>query len=181
MSEQERYDLMPPVSVLDHAQGLSDAAITLVEFGDYECSYCGLAYPIVKEIQLRLGTRLRFIFRNFPLTELHRHAREAAEAAEAAGDQGAFWEMHDMLFENQTMLGDGHLREYAEALGLDIKQFASEKQAHMSAKRVGLDVLSGLRSGVKSTPTFFISGLRHDDVFELPSLLKALERGAWKE
>ena len=101
----------------DHIQGPADAPVTLVEYGDYECPYCGAAYPIIKEVQARMGERLRFVFRNFPITTSHPHAGQAAEAAEAAGVQGPFWEMHDLLYENQQSLEDADLRGYAERLG----------------------------------------------------------------
>src|SRR6059058_4798396 len=110
--------LTPSVYEHDHAQGPATAPVTLVEYGDYECPYCGAAYPMVKEVQARLGDRLRFAYRHFPLSQAHPHAEHAAEAAEAAGAQGRFWEMHDTLFEHQRALDDAHLRLYAESLGL---------------------------------------------------------------
>jgi protein-disulfide isomerase len=109
MQESATARLTVPVSQRDHQQGPATAPVTLVEYGDYECPYCGEAYPIVKEIKLRLGDRLRFVFRNFPLTQSHPHAEHAAEAAEAAAAQGKFWEMHDSLFEHQQALDDTHL------------------------------------------------------------------------
>src|SRR4030081_2780636 len=110
-----RGQLPPPVSAEDHAAGPDDAAVTLVEYGDYECPYCGMAHPIVKRAQQELGNRLRFVFRNFPLAEAHPHARLAAQAAEAAAAQGKFWEMHDMLFENQSALEPADIVGYAES------------------------------------------------------------------
>src|SRR5436853_5636517 len=123
---------MPVAEERDHIHGSADAALTLVEYGDYECPYCGAAYPIVKEIQQRLGDRLRFVFRNFPITTAHPHAEHAAEAAEAADAQGKFWEMHDYLYEHQRALVDPKLEEYAAAVGLDVEQWvaAMESQAH---------------------------------------------------
>src|SRR2546423_12240032 len=112
-----------PVSQRDHQQGPETAPVTLVEYGDYECPYCGEAHPIVKELQRRLGDRLRFVFRNFPLTNAHPHAEHAAETAEAAGAQGKFWEMHDYLYEHQRALDDEHLETYAGTLGLDVERF----------------------------------------------------------
>src|SRR5215212_10828425 len=109
--------LTPPVSARDHSQGPADAPVTLVEYGDFECPHCGRAYPVIKEVQSALGDRLRFVFRNFPITNSHPHAQHSAEAAEAAGAQGKFWEMHDMLFEHQRGLDDHHLVEYAEQIG----------------------------------------------------------------
>ena len=122
--------------------------------------------------------RLRFAFRNFPITTSHPHAEQAAEAAEAAAAQGKFWEMHDHLYENQRHLRDDDLHSYAEALGLDVHVFDNELAEHVQADRVREDFMSGVRSGVNGTPTFFINGLRHDDSYELETLLRALERAA---
>jgi protein-disulfide isomerase len=156
-------ELTLPVSdKRDHAQGSPDAAVTLVEYGDYECPYCGAAYPIVKEVQARLGERLRFVFRNFPITTSHPHAQRAAEAAEAAAAQGRFWEMHDHLYEHQRHLEDADLHAYAEQLGLDVARFDNELATHAHADRVREDFMSGVRSGVNGTPTFYINGARHD-------------------
>jgi protein-disulfide isomerase len=162
----------------DHVQGAADAAVTLVEYGDYECPYCGAAYPIVKEIQARMGDRLRFVFRNFPITTSHLHAEQAAESAEAAAAQERFWEMHDLLYENQRRLEDDDLRAYAEQLGLDVERFGSELAEHVHAARVREDFMSGVRSGVNGTPTFYVNGARHDDSYELEILLDAVERAA---
>lgn len=164
-----------PVGERDHIQGPAAAPITLVEYGDYECPYCGQAYPIVKELQEQLGDRLRFVFRNFPLSTMHPHAELAAEAAETAGAHGKFWEMHDMLYEKQEALDDEDLVQYAGALGLDPSRFTNELAKHTHAARVREDFMSGARSGVNGTPTFFINGVRHDDSFELATLLKAME------
>src|SRR5579862_6325481 len=125
--------LLLPRTGHDHIQGPIDAPIALVEYGDYECPYCGEAYPVVKAIQERLGDRLCFAFRNFPLANSHPHAEHAAEAAEAAGAQGKFWEMHDMLYENQVALDDESLARYAKALGLDTPRLIGEvlSDAHM--------------------------------------------------
>ena len=162
-----------PVSQRDHQQGPATAPVTLVEYGDYECPYCGEAYPIVKEIQRRLG--VRFVFRNFPLTQSHPHAEHAAEAAEAAAVQEKFWEMHDYLFEHQQALDDAHLVQYAVTLNLDKETFVREMTEHVHANRVHEDFLSGVRSGVNGTPTFFINGVRHDASYELETLLAAIE------
>jgi formate-nitrite transporter family protein len=154
--------LTPPVSERDHVAGHADAPVTLVEYGDYECPHCGRAYPIVKVAQVRLGSLLRFVFRNFPLSEAHPHAEHAAEAAEAAGAQGKFWEMHDVIFEHQDALEDEDLIAYADALGLDAGRVARELEEGVWAKRVREDFRSGVRSGVNGTPTFFVNGLRYD-------------------
>src|SRR4051812_47478292 len=113
MADEDIARLTMPVGARDHAQGPADAPVTLVEYGDYECPHCGRAYPIIKEVQRRLGLKLRFIFRNFPLSESHPHAQQAAEAAEAAAAPGRFWEMHDMLYEHQQALDTSHLVGYA--------------------------------------------------------------------
>jgi protein-disulfide isomerase len=162
----------------DHIQGPAEAAVTLVEYGDYECPYCGAAYPIIKEVQERMGERLRFVFRNFPITTSHTHAEQAAEAAEAAAAQGRFWEMHDLLYENQQHLGDEDLRAYAEKLGLEVEPFDEELTEHVHAERVREDFMSGVRSGVNGAPTFYINGMRHDDSYDVETLLAALERAA---
>ena len=167
--------LTPPVGPDDHVQGSAKAMVTLVEYGDYQCPYCGEAYPIVKALQKRLGDQLRFVFRNFPLAEAHPHAEHAAEAAEAAGAQGKFWEMHDLLYENQDALDDEDLVRYAKALHLDVPRFVKEMEAHAYADRVRADFSSGVRSGVNGTPSFFINGGRHDGPFDLGSLLAAIE------
>jgi protein-disulfide isomerase len=154
--------LTPPVSEADHSAGPDDAPVTLVEYGDYECPYCGMAHPVVKRAQRELKTQLRFVFRNFPLAEAHPHARVAAQAAEAAAAQGKFWEMHDMLFEHQDALELEDLVGYAESIGLDTVQFARDLEAETFAKRVRDDFRSGVKSGVNGTPTFFINGARYD-------------------
>src|SRR6266511_967005 len=160
----------------DHIQGSADARVTLVQYGDYECPYGGESDPIVKDIQARLGEQLRFGCRNFPISTSQPHAEHAAEAAEAAGAQGRFWEMHDPLYENQRHLKDDDLRSYAQALDLDIDLFDTELAEHVHADRVHEDFMSGVRSGVNGTPTFFINGLRHDDSYEFETLLGALQR-----
>jgi protein-disulfide isomerase len=162
----------------DHIQGPAEAAVTLVEYGDYECPYCGAAYPIIKEVQERMGEGLRFVFRNFPITTSHPHAELAAEAAEAAAAQDRFWEMHDLLYENQQRLGEEDLHAYADQLGLEVEPFDQELAEHVHAERVHEDFMSGVRSGVNGTPTFYINGLRHDDPYDLETLLAALERAA---
>jgi protein-disulfide isomerase len=167
--------LKPPVSPRDHMQGPPDAPVTLVEYGDYECPFCGAAYAIVKAIQERLGDQLCFVFRNFPLTEAHPHAEDAAEAAEAASGQGKFWPMHDMLYENQDALEPEDLVQYARSLRLDLPRFVKELSEHVWAERVREDFRSGVRSGVNGTPTFFINGVRHDGGYDMASLLAAIE------
>ena len=161
--------LTPPVGPRDHALGPADAPVTLVEYGDYQCPHCGSAYPVVQAVQRQLGDRLRFVFRNFPLSESHEYAERAAEAAEAAGDQGQFWEMHDMLYEHQSALDDPHLVSYATTLGLDVARFTRELEAGTFAAKVRGDFRSGVRSGVNGTPTFFINGVRYDGPWNDPA------------
>jgi protein-disulfide isomerase len=159
----------------DHIQGAKDAPVILIEYGDYQCPYCGKAYPIVKQLQKRIGKSMCFVFRNFPLTEVHPFAEGAAEAAEAAGEQDKFWEMHDALYENQNALEPEDLVAYAKRLHLDVPRFTSELTTHAHAKRVREDFLSGVRSGVNGTPTFFINGVRHDGQYDFDTLLAAIQ------
>jgi protein-disulfide isomerase len=158
----------------DHIQGPSDAPVTLVEYGDYQCPYCGAAYPIIKEVQAQMGDRLRFVFRNFPITTSHPQAEQAAEAAEGAGAQDRFWPMHDLLYENQRHLANEDLLRYAGQLGLDVDSFSRDLAEHVQAARVREDFMSGVRSGVNGTPTFYINGVRHDDSYDADTLLAAL-------
>ena len=170
--------LTPPVSPDDHGSGPEDAPVTLVEYGDSECPHCGAAHPVVQEVQKILGKDLRFVFRNFPLKQIHPRAEPAAEAAEAAAAQGKFWQMHDLLFENQDALEDAELLRYAASLSLDVERFARELSTGVHAPRVRRDFRSGVRSGVNGTPTFFINGARYEESWELPSLLAAVEAAA---
>ncbi len=175
MSQASSNDrLTLPVGTRDHVQGLLDAAVVLVEYCDYHCLDSGQAYSIVKKIQQSLGDQLCFVFRHFPLTQLYPQAQKAAEAAESAGAQGKFWEMHNTLFEHQHALDDADLVEYAIALNLDIPQFLREMSQHVHAERVQEDIRSGVSSGVRSTPTFFINGIRHDGDWNLERLQAAI-------
>ncbi|MDB6016167.1 MAG: bdbD [Pedosphaera sp.] len=163
-----------PVGKRDHIQGPITAPKTLLEYGDYECPFCGAAYGIVKAVQQTLGPELCFAFRNFPLTNMHPHAEHSAEAAEAAGAQGKFWEMHDMLYENQNALEDEDLARYAAELGLDVPRLIREVETGAHKKRIREDFMSGVRSGVNGTPTFFINGVRHDGAYDYDILLAAI-------
>ena len=157
--------LAPSVGSGDHAQGPADAPVTLVEYGDYQCPYCGQAYPVVRALQRRLGDRLRFVFRNFPLGEIHSHALHAAEAAESVGAHGgetAFWAMHDALYQHQHALDDAHLARYAQDAGADPATVAQDITAGAHEARVHADFMGGVRSGVNGTPTFFVDGVRYD-------------------
>lgn len=167
--------LTQPVSVRDHIQGPADAPLTLVEYGDYQCPYCGAAYPVVKRLQKALGKKLRFVFRNFPLTESHPSALLAAEAAEAAALQGKFWEMHDLIYEEQESLQPGIIAVWARRIGLDLERMGQAIQKGTAAKPIKEDRQSGIRSGVNGTPTFFINGTRYDDSPDYDSMLAALK------
>ncbi len=167
--------LTQPVSAHDHAEGPADAPLTLVEYGDYQCPYCGAAYPVVKRLQKKLGKKLRFVFRNFPLTQAHPYALIAAEAAEAAALQGKFWEMHDLLFEQQTFLDPEVIPSWAKKIGLSLEKFRNDIKRGVVEKRIQEDRQTGIRSGVNGTPTFFINGTRYDGSPNYGSLLAALE------
>jgi len=167
--------LTQPVSARDHAEGPANAPVTLVEYGDYQCPYCGAAYPVVKRLQKKLGKKLRFVFRNFPLTEAHPYALIAAETAEAAALQGKFWEMHDLLFKQQKLLKPEVIPAWAKKLGLDVDKFGNDIKQGVVEKRIKEDRQSGIRSGVNGTPTFFINGTRYDGPPDYGSLLEALE------
>jgi diadenylate cyclase len=167
-----------PVGDRDHVRGAATAPVTLVEYGDFECPYCGRMYPVVKELRKRAGDRLRVVFRHFPLDSVHPHARRAAEAAEAAAAQGRFWEMHDLLFENQDDLDDEALRRYAARLGLDLARFEDDLAERRHAPRVREDRLDGERTGVEGTPTFFINGARYEGSLDLEGMLAAVEEAA---
>jgi protein-disulfide isomerase len=177
-----RSHLKPPVGPDDHIEGAADAAVTLLEYGDYQCPYCGDAYPIVKRVQKQLGTRLRFAFRNFPLAEAHPYATGAAQLAEAAALQGKFWQMHDMLYEHQDALDPDHLLGYARQLHLDMAKIEAALGSSAVTGRVRSDFTSGVRSGVNGTPSFFINGERFDgnwtDPDEFIGALEAAARGA---
>jgi len=166
--------LRTPVTSRDHIQGPEDAPLTLVEYGDYECPSCGSAYPIVKRVQENFGKRLRFVFRNFPLSEIHPHAESAAETAEFAAAEGRFWEMHDLLFENQEQLSEALYSELADELGLSPTALRQALEVSKYKDRVRMDFSSGVRSGVNGTPTFFINGTRHDGPFDYETLVSAL-------
>lgn len=177
MPETEAPELTVPVSENDHIQGAEKGSVTLVEYGDYECPHCGRAYWIIKKVQEKMGDRLRFVFRHFPLTQAHPHALHAAEAAEVAATQDKFWEMHDRLFENQNALDDESLIGYAKDTGLDVEKFREDLRSDKFEEKVRADFMSGIESGVNGTPTFFINGVRFNQSWDYETLLEALERG----
>ena len=154
--------LQVPVTEADHIAGNKHAPVTLVEYGDYECPACGLAFPIVKAIQKHFDHQLRFVFRHFPLTQVHPHAESAAETAEFAGTHARFWEMHDSLFENQSMLSLPLYIAFAKELGLSEDALADALERGTFRPKVRSDFMGGLQSGVNGTPTFFINGKRLD-------------------
>ena len=164
-----------PVGTRDHSEGPADAPLILVEYGDYQCPYCGAAYPIVKRVQKEMGSRLRFVFRNFPITNAHAHAEWAAELAEAAAVEGKFWEIHDFLFENQGHLGDEeYFAQHLAKLKLNVAKIRREVAGHAYADRIQEDFMSGVRSGVNGTPTFFINGSRYDGYPDFGPIVEAL-------
>ena len=173
----ERPRLTAPVSERDHTLGPATAPVTLLEYGDYECPFCRAAHPVLKQVLEIMGDALRFAYRHFPLTQIHPHAYQAAEAAEAAGRQGRFWEFHDVLFANQDRLGLRDLIAYASALALDLDQFVVDVRNHTYAGRLREDFMTGVRSGVNGTPTFFINGARHNSGYDPETLLQALRAG----
>ena len=168
--------LTPPVSARDHVEGRTDAPLTLVEYGDYQCPYCGAAYPVVKRLQKASGKKLRFVFRNFPLTQAHPYAMVAAEAAEAAALQGKFWEMHDLIYENQAELEPDVLPAWVQKLGMDLEEFGTAIRRGEITKRIKEDRMSGIHSGVNGTPCFFINGARYDGPADYEPLRMALEQ-----
>lgn len=169
--------LAPPVGPDDHAHGPEDAPVTLVEYGDFECPYCGEAHLVLQEVQRAMGARLRFVFRHFPLTEMHPHAGHAAEFSEAAAAAGRFWEAHDMLYENQAALEDGDLAAYGAALGLAKAEVASAFDGRFD-ERIRRDFMGGVSSGVNGTPSLFINGRRYDGPHDAESLIAALSTAA---
>jgi len=173
--QYEPPKLARPADRRDRSHGPENAPAVLVEYGDFQCPFCGQAYPIVKEIQRRLGDRLCYVFRQFPVAQLHQFAMQAAEASEAAAAQGKFWEMHDILYEHQDALDLESLKRYARSLDLDTARFDRELESHVYKDRVREEFLEGIRSGVNGTPTFFINSTRHDGPWQLDQLLAAIE------
>lgn len=167
--------LKVPLTNKDHSQGDHGAPVILIEYGDYECPVCGSAYPIVQRVQKHFGKRLLFVFRNFPLSEMHPHAQAAAETAEFAATRDRFWEMHDAIYENQQSLSLAMLFELAKELGLSTAELEPALSADEFSPRVKADFLGGVRSGVNGTPTFFINDQRHDGSFEFEDLVEAIE------
>ena len=169
-------NLTVPITADDHSQGEADAKCTLVEYGDFQCSYCGQVYPIVKQLQDHFGVDLRFVFRNFPLREIHPNAEHAAETAEFAGINGEFWQMHDLLYQNQATLEDEHLLEFAGHLRLSADELREALHDETYLPWVSADFHGGVHSGVNGTPTFFLNGRRHDNAFNFETLADAVQQ-----
>lgn len=168
---------IPPLAADDHVQGTGTSAVTLVEYGDYQCPYCGEAYPVLKAAQRAMGAELRFVFRNFPLVEVHAHAMRAAQFAEAAAQAGRFWDAHDMLYENQDALGDQSLFAYGRQLGLDRALLLAAFEGRHDDK-IQRDFLGGVRGGVNGTPSLFINGLLYEGPRDVESLVSVLKQAA---
>ncbi len=174
MAEHEIPTLAVPISTDDHVRGAATAPCTLLEYGDYQCPYCGRAHPIVQQLRRELGDDLRLVFRHFPLYDVHPRAENAAEAAEAANAHGRFWEMHDMLFEHQRALEFEDLVGYAAALGLDQERFEADLIERRYVDRVRQMREGGVRSHVTRTPTFFINGQYYGGAHEVEALRDAI-------
>ncbi len=174
MSRTGVSGLSLPIGARDHFRGSSQPAVSLLEYGDYQCSYCRMAYPIVEEIQKRFSQQLQFIFRHFPIKQIHPFAQGAAEAAEAASNQGKFWEMHTLLFTRKELDYDS-LKKYAAEIGIDEDQFQQDLENHSQIGRVQEDLQSGLDSGVMGTPSFFVNGAPYRGSWLLPDLSSYIE------
>jgi protein-disulfide isomerase len=176
MTPRHPFELTIPVGPADHAIGPAHARVTVVEYGDFECPNCKQAAPALKLLLDRFKDRIRFVYRHFPVEEVHPHALLAAEAAESASAQGKFWPMHDLLFDNQAHLKINQLRTYAERLQLDMTRFASDMKDHVYLQRIREHAQSGRASGVRNTPTLFVNGNIQDVSFGMPALFAAVER-----
>jgi protein-disulfide isomerase len=166
--------LAVPVRQHDHRRGPEDAPITLLEYGDFECPYCARAHIIINDLLKSAGREVRFIFRHFPLTQVHPHALLAAQAAEASGVQGRFWDMHDALYENQDALDLDDIIGYAAQLGLDLESFNAALENESIPEHIKSDFRGGVRSGVGGTPSFFINGLKYEGPWDGGALKEAL-------
>jgi protein-disulfide isomerase len=167
--------LQVPVSAEDHIQGRANAPLTLVEYGDFECPHCGKAHTVVKRLQNHFGDRMRFVYRNFPLTDIHPIAEPAAEAAEFAGAKGKYWPMHDAIFEHQRSLSPELLVSLASRLQLDPDELASAVDDQKFLDKISKDVEGGERNGVHGTPTFFINGQQYQGPWQFEDLVQAME------
>ena len=176
MDQHHKFELTDPVRATDHVLGPQHAAVTVVEYGDFECPNCKQAAPAVKLLLERFANRVRFVYRHFPLQEVHPHALSAAEAAECAGAQGKFWQMHDQLFHHQPHLGLHQLETYAGDIELEMTRFQAEMHSHIYLQRIREQIHSGQASGARGTPAFFVNGRIQDVSFGLASLFDAVEK-----
>jgi protein-disulfide isomerase len=176
MDQHHKFELTEPVGATDHSLGPQHAAVTVVEYGDFECPNCKQAAPAVKLLLTRFAERVRFVYRHFPQEEVHPHALSSAEAAECAGAQGKFWQMHDLLFDRQPHLNLHQLQTYAEDLELEMTRFHAEMSSHIYLQRIREQIRSGDASGARGTPTFFVNGRIQDVSFGLTSLFDAVEK-----
>ncbi|HZR47221.1 MAG TPA: DsbA family protein [Candidatus Manganitrophaceae bacterium] len=163
-----------PITKEDWIRGKKNAPVTILEYGDFECPYCGMAYPELEAVQEEALDAVRLVYRHFPLTTVHPNALPAAEAAEAAGAQGKFWEMHDMLFTHQEALEYENLLSYAEAIGLDADRFDDEMERHVYRDKVRRHFRQGVQDGVNGTPTLFFNRIRYDGPRDRVSMLAAV-------
>jgi protein-disulfide isomerase len=170
--------LVVPINKNDHVLGPSDAPVSMVEYGDFECPHCAAAHLVLKNVLKRMGPRLRFVYRHMPLTQVHPNAELAAEASEAAGAQGKFWQVHDALFEHQLQLSPVLIPILAERLGLDMKRIVEDLAARRYRDKVREDFMGAVRSGAAGTPTFFINGERHEGGYDETSIVAALDVAA---
>lgn len=170
--------LAKPVDQTDHALGPEDAPVTLVEYGDFQCPHCRAAHFYLKNVRATLGDDMRFVFRHMPLTQIHPMAQAAAEAAEAAGAQGKFWPMHDLIYENQDLLGPALLARLGQRLGLDMRRFTDDLESHRCLPKVKDDFTSAVRSGAAGTPSFFINGEPYEGSYDDEALIDALRFAA---
>ncbi|HEX7953653.1 MAG TPA: DsbA family protein [Burkholderiales bacterium] len=180
MNQIHRFELAVPVGAVDHMLGPADARVTVVEYGDFECPICRQAAPAVKLALTRFAGRIRYVYRHFPLEDVHPHALLAAEAAEAAGAQGQFWQMHDLLFENAGHLKPNNLRSYVAKLELDLVRYDADMHDELYRQRVREHIDGGRRSGVRATPTFFINGRLHDVSYGMQHLMEGIEAALHK-
>lgn len=172
---REGTDLVPKVSADDHVRGSLDAPAVITEFADFECPFCGAAYPVLEAIRKTYGDKVALVFRHYPL-QMHPHALGAAEAAEAAGGVGKFWEMYDQLYRHQAALGNADLRKYAEAIGVPAQAVATAIEAGTYRERIARDERSGDESGIEGTPSFFINGFAYDNEASVEALSEAIDR-----
>ncbi|MBX7265856.1 thioredoxin domain-containing protein [Micromonospora sp. Llam7] len=170
--------LRTPVTEHDHLRGPVDAPVTLVQYGDFQCPFCGLAHANLREVLRQRSETVRLAYRHFPIANLHPYAERAAEAAEAAGRRGRFWEMHDWLYEHQDQLDPVHLTLGVEQFGLPVDEVEAEIARHAHGDRIRHDFVGAIRSGVDATPTLFVNGVRHDGDFDLATLLTAVDAAA---